>query len=71
MRAIASLLVGNVDSFKRPILWICIFVYCVGGNVISQRFKMPVQIVHVVHVLQKRPQRFAKMFYVVDNVDNI
>lgn len=32
---------------------------------------MPVQIVHNVHVLQTRPQRFAKMFSVVDNVDNI
>ena len=41
------------------------------GNVISQRFKMPVQIVHVVHALQTRPQMFAKMFSVVDIVDNI
>lgn len=41
------------------------------GSVYSQRFNWAVQIVHIVHALQKRPQHFAKMFSVVDNVDNI
>ena len=37
----------------------------VVANVVSQRFKMTVQIAHMTHTLPKRPQTFGKIFPVV------